>query len=705
MIKLHMEIDTVKIYRGLILFCCFFLFSLAAFSQNEICNDGKDNNGDGKIDCNDAYCNYSATPLIEKGCNCLEGKENEGDEKIDKAAPNCPPFSALFFVAPPPLCSLTPQNKNPPFAAMPPPQQSNQNTADTPSKISVGDMNGDGVPDAVVTSKWNSTIQVVATATASGFSPGNIMGDYRTPGGKIFPGGKDNDWVFEHETAIADIDKDKIGEMYAIASKRPGGPNNPPEEYALCGFRYASGKGNLIPLFDPVSLGTIRPGSIGIADFDGDGKGEVYVRNQIYAAESGVKLADGGGNWLTTINSGSVAVNMFGDNKLELVCGNLIYSVPSLSSRTLQTLTVAKDLNALALGPKYYPKGFNDVNQYGVNHVSTTSTADIDADGFMDVVITGAINCSGNEASPCANNITTIFYWNVQKNTLSTYAPPDPVYPANGWIWGTGRVNLDDANGDGKLDLVFVAGAQIFCLTPDASGTLVKTWVRAINDNPGVLSLTIYDFNNDGNPEVVYRDAQQLSVADGKTGQITLWSSTCQAYTFTEGPIVADVNGDGSTDICITCYTSNAFDLAHDTPQQESLGQTRLYYSSTNSWLPTRKVWNEHPYYVTNINDNLTLPFPQLDPSLNFGNAPCPNGIPGPHRPFNVFMDQVPTLGADGCPYYPAPDLTFYGDDPAQPGVDTNGDGKINPTVVIVPPICGNTNITGQFNIVNNGSL
>ncbi len=665
--------------------------------------------------CNTGPCTGACVfPVnVEKGCNCFDGKDNDGNGLIDSADPTCASYYGLTFVGAGSNCSITPPSANSGFANMAAPQTSSQNTADTPSKISVGDMNGDGVPDAVVTSKWNSTIQVVATATASGFSPGNIMGDYTTPGSKIFPKAGSN-YVFEHETAIADINKDGIGEMYAIASYRGGSPNNPPTEYFLTGFEYASGKGALIPLFNAVDLGSVRPGSMGIADFDGDGKAEIYLRNQIYAAESGVKLADGGGNWLTEISSGPVAVNLLGDNKLELVCGNFIYTVPSLASRTLQTLTVAKDLNSLGLGPHYYPKGYNDVNQYGHDQVSTTSTADLDADGFMDVVITGSVNCSGNEAVPCANNITTIFYWNVQKNTLATYAPSDPVYPANGWIWGTGRVNLDDANGDGKLDLVFVAGAQIFCLTPDATGaTLVKQWVRTINDNPGVLSLTIYDFNNDGNPEVVYRDAQQLSVADGKTGQTTIWSTTCQAYTFTEGPIVADVNGDGSTDICITCYTSNAFNLAHDTPQQESLGQTRLYYSSTNSWLPTRQIWNQHPYYVTNITDKLTLPFPQLNPSLVFGNAPCPNGIPGPHRPFNVFMDQVPTLSAGGCPIFPAPNLTFFGDtpnpncltSPLPAGCDTNGDGVYSPTVVITPPICGNLGIQAQFNLTNNGNL
>jgi len=74
----------------------------------------------------------------------------------------------------------------------------------------------------------------------------------------------------------------------------------------------------------------------------------------------------------------------------------------------------------------------------------------------------------------------------------------------------------------------------------------------------------------------------------------------------------------------------------------------------------TRKVWNQHPYYVVNILDNLQLPTTQVAQDLIFGNGACPNGVQGPQMPLNLFMDQVPHLSASGCPEFPAPDITFY---------------------------------------------
>ena len=41
-------------------------------------------------------------------------------------------------------------------------------------------------------------------------------------------------------------------------------------------------------------------------------------------------------------------------------------------------------------------------------------------------------------------------------------------------------------------------------------------------------------------------------VVDGATGQTKLWSAVCQSHTYTEGPVIADVNGDGEHDLLIT---------------------------------------------------------------------------------------------------------------------------------------------------------
>ena len=676
--------------------CLLFLFvAMTARAQEVDCSLS--------ANCSDPYCQFAAT--IEKGCNCFDGADNDGDGKVDKADSNCAVYYGLEFVGEGSDCSIVPPGANTPFDLVNAPITSSQNTADTQSKVSVGDVDGDGIPDAVVTSKWNSEIRVVATADgqADGTKPGDVKSSFKTTGqgAKIFSGSgacAPKNLLYEHENLIADIDGDGKAELFGVVSNRGGNPSTPPTCFFLVGFTYAPG--TLIPLFNAVQIGTDRPGTFGIADMDGDGKAEIYLRDRIYAAETGALLATANGNWDLDVTAGPVAVNINGDNKMELVCGTKIYSIPSLANRNPGApgaLTLAADMNTVS-ADKAFVKLAIDPVEYGVDTHSMCSVADIDRDGNMDVVISGALNA--------VNGPTAVFYWNVAKGTVSKYLPTDPSY-ANGWPWGTGRVNLGDANGDGKTDLSFMAGAYLHCLTTDASGNLVPLWAnpRQINDSrSGVLTVTIYDFDNDGNPEMVYRDSQELVVIDGATGTQKLWSAVCQSHTYTEGPIIADVNGDGGTDICVPCNTNNSFDI-NDPIQQQALGQFRLYYSSGNEWLPTRKVWNQPGYFVVNVNDDLTLPFPQLDQNLIFGEGDCANGLPGPQMPMNVFLNQVPFLSANGCPVYPAPDLSFSGDNPDNPGVDEDGDGVYTPAVEVIPPICGDLAISVRFNIINDGDL
>ena len=81
----------------LALLICFLLYVIPSVAQTtEICNDGKDNNGDGKIDCADVLCMFAAT--IEKGCRCFDGIDNDGDGKIDSADPKCATYYGLTFV-------------------------------------------------------------------------------------------------------------------------------------------------------------------------------------------------------------------------------------------------------------------------------------------------------------------------------------------------------------------------------------------------------------------------------------------------------------------------------------------------------------------------------------------------------------------------------------------------------------------------------
>ena len=151
---------------------------------------------------------------------------------------------------------------------------------------------------------------------------------------------------------------------------------------------------------------------------DGDGKGEIYLRDRIFAAETGKLIASEGaktmndtGLWDTEVSSAPVAVSVTGDNKMELVVGTKIYTIPSLTTRSPASpsaLTLFKDMNtSLAAADKGYVKLMNDPVEYGIDTHSSNSVADFDGDGFMDVFFAGA---KGSNIGR-----TAIFYWNVQK--------------------------------------------------------------------------------------------------------------------------------------------------------------------------------------------------------------------------------------------------------------------------------------------------
>jgi hypothetical protein len=171
-------------------------------------------------------------------------------------------------------------------------------------------------------------------------------------------------------------------------------------------------------------------------------------------------------------------------------------------------------------------------------------------------------------------------------------------------------------------------------------------WTADLKDAlSGVVATTVYDFENDGRPEIVVRDSKELRMHDGPTGILVNSPASCASHTWTEGPIIVDYNGDGDTDICVPCYKEA--DVKFPEKEEDAkLGWITLFNSTTSNWLPTRRVWNQGPYFVVNIRDDLSVPFPMGDQSTIFSTGACDNGLAGPQRPLNMFLNQVPTLGS-----------------------------------------------------------
>ena len=135
--------------RGVFFILLCHLVTVASFGQVEECNNQVDDDGDGLIDCVDNDCQFAAT--IEDGCNCDDGIDNDGDGNIDNADSNCADFYGITFLGDDTSCSIPPGDGSGTFDFVGTPALSGQNTVDTQSKLAVGDIDCDGIPDVVAT--------------------------------------------------------------------------------------------------------------------------------------------------------------------------------------------------------------------------------------------------------------------------------------------------------------------------------------------------------------------------------------------------------------------------------------------------------------------------------------------------------------------------------------------------------------------------
>ncbi|MDH5399752.1 MAG: VCBS repeat-containing protein, partial [Cyclobacteriaceae bacterium] len=535
-----------------------------------------------------------------------------------------------------------------------------QNTSDTNAKPVIGDVDGDGIPDVVSVSVWNQNLRVMATTDnqQDGSDMGDIKSDFKTVGSTAFPTGMSfkSNWYFEPELAIADIDRDGNAEIFGYASNKDNA-DDIPADYVLVAFEYDAVAG-LVPKAGwldcggtfPQINGAYRPGDISVTDFDGDGLAEILIKDRIYAADNGELLAYGDltANWDTDIVAAPLAANITGDDKLELVAGNKIYQVPDFSvtgqrnciSDDALQLTLYKDMNDLipAATDQFFVKTIYDPAEYDWDNFSSTSMADLNMDGNMEIVLSGA---KGSVEAIDAS----IFVWDVFSDQVASFVVPSQIV-SEASKWGTGPLSIGNIDNDPNPELVFSTAEGVWTLEY-ANNTIVvgATWegpAAIQNSRTGLSGLTLFDFNLDGTMEIIVRDEQNLMVLNGVNGEI-LWQTACQAHTRNERPVVVDANGDGTAEICVPCSTNSGFDI-NAPKQQQALGQFRFYYSEAPAaWPSVRNVWNQSSYFVTHINSDLSIPFPHVS------NALGAFVIDGCSYPLNTFNTQTQLLNSSGC--------------------------------------------------------
>ena len=371
--------------------------------------------------------------------------------------------------------------------------------------------------------------------------------------------------------------------------------------------------------------------SIGFADFNGDGYPEIYVRNKIFDAETGVLLAtaQGGYNQANSYSHNShtnhnklscpMAYDICGDGRQELILGNEIYDVviTNRNGTSGNYATLTKSITP----PNYI---------IADGHVQV---ADFNLDGHPDILIS-------NRDDEDSYGTVSFYVWDVYNNRTS-----QPIQLETHFT-GKSVPLVADFDNDGFVEILIDCchesdkGFRGYRFNPATNG-FNYLWSLPIDEDSYSNTATLFDFNADGKNELVYTDNSYLRVYDlSITPPNELSKIDCGEISIMQVPIVADIDNDGSAEIIVTGKAGG---------YMQANTMLKVYKSSTEPWRPARKVWNQYMYHVTNVNEDLTIPTFCFNTATVFTGT---NGII--RRPYNNFLQQSSYITSTGEPYNPS---------------------------------------------------
>lgn len=506
---------------------------------------------------------------------------------VDRAAvPVCEYRPPVGVFAPVPGCRWTGEGL--PANAFP----LRRDVVATPVVANLTDDNGDGVTDT------NDTPDIVFLTYDFNAGCCNQPATIRIVSGQCGPDGRlpliasISTPVVTNDSglALADLDGDGVPEILAVG--RFGGTNqNQPQ--GVVAFKRDTPDGSAWSVYwenttHPTWNVHTRGGPvISVANITQPGRPDVIVGNVVLNGRNGRLIWDGNA---TSSGAGGIGNNAFLgpssavadidlDGRLEVIAGNTVYDADGTVRWTYPFTT-----SNSACGGQLPCDGF-------------TAVGNFDDDPEAEVVIvrlgeifvlehTGelkariripVLNCGVTTANPAGNN---------------EGGPP----------------TVADFDGDGVPEIGVASSdyyvvADLECVGPDRDPSVcaadgIRWMVRNRDCSSRATGSSVFDFDGDGRAEVVYADERNFWILDGATGTVLFQDSTHRSHTRIEMPVVVDVDNDGNAEVVI--------------PSNRHGGGTSpgitVWRDADNNWVRTRRIWNQHAYSVTHVDENGRVP-------------------------------------------------------------------------------------------------
>lgn len=384
------------------------------------------------------------------------------------------------------------------------------------------------------------------------------------------------------------------------------------------------GSGEIFTVSDP-SYRVKGGASIAIADIDSDGLPEIMTCKDVSGQSYGPLIVfnnDGSFKWQTSdprVYCASTAPSVGdvdNDGSPEILIrytlldngGNVLWSGPSSSdlwnADCFSTMANIDDEPGLEIiGGNIAIDGDGTVLWHDTDlYDGYPAVADLDMDGDPEVVVVSSLIAPGGDWDTRNH---WIYARELDEFGTIMWGPFDmnQGIPTPSGAGGGGPPTIADFDGD-TLPEVAAAGGYGYVVFEGESGDPV--WFMETTDlSSRVTGSSVFDFEGDGAAEVVYSDEHNLRIYRGIDGMVLLESCNTSG-TLWEYPVIVDVDNDEHAEI-VVANNNYRFSLCDDGVTPSSSG-IKVFEDTMDNWIKTRRIWNQHTYHVTNIEEDGSVP-------------------------------------------------------------------------------------------------